>query len=381
MALCHECFVRIRTPIAKLLQRNAIMIPLGKINTNWLFHAKAQRLPFFKKLGLIVGSAALLVFSTSAFLLHGEASAQMKVEKPADFPTRPITMIVPFGAGGGSDQLARAMAKAMGIVADIQFQVVNKPGGGGTSAIPDFMLAPPDGYTVLEHIDNAISAFAKGDIKENPARDWTPICMTQITFSQIYSRSDDKRFSNWDDVVAYAKKNPNKLTIANVGKVGSMEVVVMHQIENALGIKFKQIAFDKPAERYGALLGKQVDLLFEQPGDVRSFLDSNKMKPLLTFFDKRPSAFSDVPTHVEKGAKFKSLTRFRGFYVKKGVPRDRLKFLQEACAVAFEEESYAAFNKKKYMHLIDSYRDTKGSVKLIKGAVRIYRKMYKQLGI
>lgn len=357
------------------------MITLDKITTNCLFNEQAWRLPFFKKLVLIVGSSALLAFSTSAFLLPGEASAQMKVEKPADFPTRPITMIVPYGAGGGSDQLARAMAKSMGIVADIQFQVVNKPGGGGTSAIPDFMLAPPDGYTMLEHIDNAVSAFAKGDIKENPARDWVPICTTQITFSQVYSRSDDKRFSDWDDVVAYAEKNPNKLTIANVGKVGSMEVIVMNQVEGALGIKFKQIAFDKPAERYGALIGKQVDLLFEQPGDVRSFLDANKMKPLLTFFDKRPSAFSDVPTHIEKGAKFKPLTRFRGFYVRKGVPRDRLKFLQEACAAAFEEESYAAFNKKKYMHLIDSYRDTAGSVKLIKGAVKIYRKMYKQLGI
>ena len=381
MALCRECFVGILTPRVKLLRSDAIMITLDKITTNCLFNEQAWRLPFFKKLVLIVGSSALLAFSTSAFLLPGEASAQMKVEKPADFPTRPITMIVPYGAGGGSDQLARAMAKSMGIVADIQFQVVNKPGGGGTSAIPDFMLAPPDGYTMLEHIDNAVSAFAKGDIKENPARDWVPICTTQITFSQVYSRSDDKRFSDWDDVVAYAEKNPNKLTIANVGKVGSMEVIVMNQVEGALGIKFKQIAFDKPAERYGALIGKQVDLLFEQPGDVRSFLDANKMKPLLTFFDKRPSAFSDVPTHIEKGAKFKPLTRFRGFYVRKGVPRDRLKFLQEACAAAFEEESYAAFNKKKYMHLIDSYRDTAGSVKLIKGAVKIYRKMYKQLGI
>ena len=357
------------------------MISSGETKTNRLSWAEMLSLPFSRKLGLIIGSVALLAFSTSTVLLQGEASAQMKVEKPDGFPTRPITMIVPFGAGGGSDQLARAMAKAMGIVADIQFQVVNKPGGGGTSAIPDFMLAPADGYTMLEHIDNAISAFAKGDIKENPARDWIPICMTQITFSQIYSRSDDKRFSDWDDVVAYAKKNPNKLTVANLGKVGSMELVVMSQLEKALGIKFNQIAFDKPAERYGALIGKQVDLLFEQPGDVRSFLDSNTMKPLLTFFDKRPSAFLDVPTHIEAGAKFKPLTRFRGFYVKNGIPRDRLKFLQKACAAAFEEESYAAFNKKKYMHLIDSYRDTKGSVKLIKGAVKIYRKMYKQLGI
>ena len=330
---------------------------------------------------LVHSAVAALTVAFFAPALVSVGSAQ-QIKKPSNFPTRPLTMIVPFGAGGGSDQLARAMAKAMDKVAGIKFQVVNKPGGGGTAAIPDFMLAPPDGYTVLEHIDNAISAYAKGDIKENPAKDWIPLCMTQITFSQIYARTNDDRFPNWDAVVAYARANPGKLTVANVGKVGSMEVVVMHQLETALGgIKFNQIAFDKPAERYSALLGKQVDLLFEQPGDVRSFLDAKKMKPLLTFLDKRPSAFADTPTHREAGAKFKPLTRFRGFYVRKGVPKDRVRFLQDACKAAFSEKTYAAFNRKKYMHLIDSYRDRAGSVKLIKNAVKIYRKVYKDLGI
>lgn len=325
----------------------------------------------------------ILGLATAAAMTAGFATSAMAADitKPAGYPTRPLTMIVPYGAGGGSDQLARAMASAMDKVADIKFQVVNKPGGGGTAAIPDFMLAPADGYTVMEHIDNAVSAYAKGDIRENPAKDWVPLCMTQITFSQIYVRTDDDRFSSWDDVVSYAMANPNKLTMANLGKVGSMELVVMHQLQDALGIKVKQIAFDKPAERYGALIGGQVDVLFEQPGDVRSFLDSGTMKPVLTFLNERPSVFADVPTHREAGADFDSLTRFRGFFVKKGVPQDRLAFLQAACKAGFGEESYDAFNRKKYMHLIDSYRDTAGSIELINGAVNTYREMYKQLGI
>lgn len=327
-------------------------------------------------------AAGILAVGFAGNALIGTQDAQAAdIKKPANFPTRPLTMIVPYGAGGGSDQLARAMASAMDKVAGIQFQVVNKPGGGGTAAIPDFMLAPADGYTVMEHIDNAVSAFAKGDINENPAKDWVPLCMTQITFSQIYVRSDDARFSTWDDVLAYAKANPGKLTMANLGKVGSMELVVMHQLQDALGIKVKQIAFDKPAERYGALIGGHVDVLFEQPGDVRSFLDSGTMKPVLTFLDSRPDVFGDVPTHIEAGADFDALTRFRGFYVKKGVPADRLAFLQAACEAGFNEAGYDAFNRKKYMHLIDSYRDTQGSIELINGAVETYRGMYKQLGI
>lgn len=302
-------------------------------------------------------------------------------DKPKGFGDRPLTMIVPFGAGGGSDQLARAMAQAMEEEAGLAFQVVNKPGGGGTAAIPDFMLAPSDGYTVLEHIDNAVSAFAKGDIQENPAVDWVPICMTQITFSQLYIRADEDRFTDWAGFVAFAKANPGQVSVANVGRVGSMELVVMHQLSEALGIDVKQIAFDKPAERYAALIGGHVDVLFEQPGDVRSFLDSDQMKAILTFLNERPDAFRDVPTHRDAGADFDALTRFRGFYVKNGVDQDRINYLAAACAAGFNNPSYAEFNRSKYMHLIDSYRDIEGSIELINGAVNTYREMYKQLGI
>ncbi|MBB4302749.1 tripartite-type tricarboxylate transporter receptor subunit TctC [Rhodobium orientis] len=328
---------------------------------------------FFRNAAAAAGFAA-------AVALAGPAGAE-GLEKPAGFGNRPLTMIVPFGAGGGSDQLARAMAKAMEEVAGISFQVVNKPGGGGTAAIPDFMLAPADGYTVLEHIDNAISAFAAGDIRENPAEDWVPLCMTQITFSQIYIRSDEDRFTDWESFSAYAKAHPGDVTMANLGKVGSMELVVMEQLQEALGLKIKQIAFDKPAERYGALIGGHVDVLFEQPGDVRNFLDAEQMKPILTFLAERPSAFADTPTHKEVGADFDALTRFRGFYVKAGVPQDRIDFLAAACKAGFETEDYQAFNKKKYMHLIDSFRDTDGSIELINNAVASYREMYKKLGI
>ncbi len=315
-----------------------------------------------------------------AVSVAASASAEM-LEKPEGFGLRPLTMIVPFGPGGGSDQLARAMAKAMEEVAGLSFQVVNKPGGGGTAAIPDFMLAPADGYTMLEHIDNAVSAYAAGDISENPAVDWVPLCMTQITFSQIYVRGDEDRLTDWESFVAHAKENPGGLTMANLGKVGSMELVVMEQLQSALGIEINQIAFDKPAERYGALIGGHVDVLFEQPGDVRNFLDAGQMKPILTFLNERPGVFADVPTHREVGADFEPLTRFRGFYVKNGVPDEIVGFLSDACKAGFATADYQAFNEKKYMHLIDSFRDTEGSIALINDAVATYQAMYEMLGI
>jgi tripartite-type tricarboxylate transporter receptor subunit TctC len=304
-----------------------------------------------------------------------------EIMKPQGFPERPITMIVPYGAGGGSDQLSRAMAAAVESVAGINFLVVNKPGGGGRAAIPDFMTAPPDGYTVMEHIDDAATLFASGKIRENPAEDWVPLAMAQITFSQIYIRPDDDRFNDWDSFLAYAKDNAGQVTIANVGNVGSMERINMMKAQRALGFETKQISFDKPSERYAALVGGHVDALFEQPGDVRNFLDSDKMKPILTFLDNRPDAFAGVPTHKEAGADFEALLRFRGFYAKKGIPAERLDYLEKVFAAGFAHDSFQAFNEKKYMHLIDSYRDTAGSVALLNGAIDTYKTVYEELGI
>lgn len=301
--------------------------------------------------------------------------------KPDGFPERPLTIIVPYGAGGGSDQLSRAMAAALEKVVGVGVQVVNKPGGGGMAAIPDFMAAPADGYTILESIDDAVTNYASGKLKENPAADWEPLAMAQITFSQIYVRPDDERLSDWDAFVAYAKANPGQVKIANVGNIGSMERVNMLMIERALGFETNQIAFDKPAERYAALIGGHVDALFEQPGDVRSFLDGGKMKPILTLFDERPQAFAEVPTLKEVGVDFEPLLRFRGFWTLPGVPEERRKYLEAALREAFNSESFQAFNKKKYMHLIDSYRDRAGSKTLINKAAETYKAVYKEIGL
>ena len=105
------------------------------------------------------------------------------------------------------------------------------------------------------------------------------------------------------------------------------------------------------------------------------------MKPILTFLDSRPDAFADVPTHGEVGAGFDALLRFRGFYAKKGVPDDRLGYLEQVFAAGFQHESFQAFNEKKYMHLIDSYRNTADSVTLLNGAVETYQAVYQELGL
>ena len=102
----------------------------------------------------------------------------------------------------------------------------------------------------------------------------------------------------------------------------------MNRIASHFGFKVQQISFDKGGPRYAALKGGQVDALFEQPGDVRGFLESGDFKPILTLLFERPSAFADVPSMTDVGLSFTPLMRFRGFYVNKNAPAMRFMLIR-----------------------------------------------------
>ncbi len=303
------------------------------------------------------------------------------MEGPGGYPERALAMIVPYGPAGGSGQVAQAMAQAVTELTGVAINRDHKPGGSGTVGMTAYMATPADGYTVLEHIDDASSAHALDSGRPNPAEDLIPLVTSQITFSQVYIRSNEDRFTDWASFVEWVKAQDGKATIANVSKEGSMERVTMKFITDATGMQIQQISFDKGAPRYGALAGGQVDALFEQPGDVRKFLDAGTFKPILTILKEAPAAFADVPSLSDAGLDFEPLLRFRGFYVHKDAPADRVEWLQWAFQKAFCEESYQKYNESKFMNLIDSYRDTEGSRELITSTIQQYRDVYKEMGL
>jgi tripartite-type tricarboxylate transporter receptor subunit TctC len=318
-------------------------------------------------------TAAVLVIGVTATV----SAVAANLKKPDGFPDRAIGIIVPYGAGGGSDQVARAWAKAMQEVTDVPYQVENKPGGGGLAALPDFISRPPDGYTILQQTDSLISAGAAGQVQFKVGEDVLPICFTQATFSQLYIRPNETRFKDWEAFVKFAKAHPGQVTVANIGVEKSMEVIQMAEIAKGAGIKVKEISYDKPTERYAALLGSHADVLFEQPGDIRQFLEAKQMTPILTVLNEAPSAFANVPSLKEAGLKIPVLMRVRGFWAHIKVPAARREYLRQACKIAFDSKDYEAFNKKKYMHLARSYYDGADAIKLVTDMMETYRKAAK----
>ena len=328
-----------------------------------------------------VAFATMALSANIAYAACATDSLPASKAKPGNYPARALTMVVPYGPAGGSGQVAQAMAQAVSDLTSVSINRDHKPGGSGTVGMTAFMAMPADGYTVLEHIDDASSAHALDSSKPNPATDLIPLVTSQITFSQVYIRTNETRFNDWKSFVKWVKAQNGKATIANVSKEGSMERITMKFITDATGMVIQQISFDKGAPRYGALAGGQVDALFEQPGDVRKFIDAGKFKPILTVLKERPSAFADVPSLTDAGLDFDPLFRFRGFFVHKDAPAERVEWLQWAFQKAYCQESYQKYNANKYMTLIESFRDTAGSRELITTTVGQYRDVYKQMGL
>jgi tripartite-type tricarboxylate transporter receptor subunit TctC len=333
-----------------------------------------------KKIAASLVTGLIVIGASSANAFECKVK-DAEMAKPGGFPDRALTMIVPYGPAGGSGQVASAMAEAVTSLTGVSINRDHKSGGSGTVGMTAYMAAPADGYSVMEHIDDAASAHALDSSRPNPATDLIPLVISQVTFSQIYIRTEETRFTDWDSFVAWVKAQKGKATIANVSKEGSMERVTMSFLTDATGMEIQQISFDKGAPRYGALLGGQVDALYEQPGVVRKFLDSGDFKPILTIFNERPGVFADVPTHREKGMDFEPLLRFRGFYVHKDAPADMVEWLKWAFQRGYCEDSYQAFNEKKFMTVIDSYRDTAGAIELINATIPQYRDVYKNMGL
>lgn len=294
-----------------------------------------------------------LYLSICLFFCFFSAASATKAAQTTYTPPQNLRIIVPYGRGGGSDQLSRAMAKAINKLTRINVTVTNRPARGGAEAFEIFSKLKPEDNTILQATDNLVANYITGHIKLHPTKQLTPIAIAQLTFNQIYIRTNNHKYDNWQGFVQYAKTNP-VITIANVGNKGSMEYLSIQNIEQNLGIKIQQKSYDRPHNRYQALLNNEVDALIEQPGDVEIHLNIHAIKPILTLLNTRPTEFKNTPVLTDAGLSFKPLYRFRGFFTINTVSLAQRQWLEKTIHQAWQTPEFQAFNKSKHMHLLSS---------------------------
>jgi tripartite-type tricarboxylate transporter receptor subunit TctC len=272
----------------------------------------------------------------------------------AGYPERPIEFVVPWGPGGGADQLARLVSKLMEPIAGQGIPVVNVPGGTGATGIAKLMAAPADGYSMAIYIADSHALLAGKDARWT-TNDIVPAAV-MIQAPSFMFVAQDSRFKTWGDFEKEARANPGKLKVATLG-FGSVDDFSLKTID-AKGVKIVQVPFSKPSERYVSILGGHADALYEQAGDVGSFLQAKQMRPILMFGEKRSDAFNDVPTSYEFGFEI-ALPQFRAIVVRADTPPDRLKYLSDTFAKIARTPEYKKFLEAQFAapdSFIDSSR-------------------------
>ncbi len=278
----------------------------------------------------------MMAAAFGAALAGGPATA-------AGYPERPIELIVPWGPGGGADQLARLLSKLMEPMLGQGMPVVNVPGGTGATGMAKLLAAPADGYSMAVYIADSHALLA-GKNPRWSMKDITPVAVMIKGPSFIFVKQDSP-FKTWADFAKAAKANPGKLKVATLG-FGSVDDFSLTVLDHA-GIKVVQVPFAKPSERYVSILGGHADALYEQAGDVAQFISGKQMRPILLFGKKRLAAFKDVPASYELGYKV-ALPQFRSIVVRAGTPPEIVKKLSDAFAKVATMPEYKKFLADQY---------------------------------
>ena len=257
----------------------------------------------------------------------------------ATYPERPVELIVPWGPGGGADQLARLVSKLVEPLLGQGIPVVNVPGATGGTGMAKLLSAPADGYSAAIYIADSHVLLA-GKNPRWSMNDIMPVAVMLEGPSFVFV-AQDSRFKTWQDFEKEAKANPGKLKIATLG-FGSVDDLSISVIEHGKGLKFVQVPFSKPSERYVSILGGHADALYEQAGDVASFLNNKQMRPLLIFGKDRLAAFKDTPSSYELGIPV-ALPQFRSIVVRSGTPADIIQKLSKTLADIAHTDEYKKF--------------------------------------
>jgi len=278
-------------------------------------------------------AAAVILASTS---LH--AAAQEK------FPSRPIEFTVPWGAGGGSDQTARMIAQLLENELKVSVPVMNVPGATGNIGMQKVISAPADGYKIALLAWDSFATLATPALAQTAGwklEDAIPLAIVIQLPSALYAAGD--KFANWKAVEEAARKAPVSVAISGLGSPD--EITINYFAKK--GIKLTPVPFARPGERYSALIGGHVDLLYSPTGNVTSFVESKKMRPMLMLAAERLPEFPDTPTSKELGHDI-TLPQRRAVIVKAGTDPKRVKVLSEALARVVASDKYKIFLKNSF---------------------------------
>ena len=252
------------------------------------------------------------------------------------YPSKTITMVVPFSAGGPTDTVARLVAKAMSDKLNQQIIIENVGGAGGTIGAGRVARAQPDGYTLLlHHIGQSTAPTLYRKLPYNPVTDFEPIGLITDVPMTLVARSDFPAKS-FKDVVAYVKKNGDKVSYANAG-IGSASHLCGMLLMSAMDTNMTVVPYKGTGPAMNDLLGGQVDLMCDQTTNTTSQIRAGKIKVYGVTLKDRLASLPEVPTLHEAGLPNFEMAVWHALYAPKGTPQNVVNELASALQYALKD--------------------------------------------
>lgn len=278
-----------------------------------------------------------MVFAAAAALTLAAAPVAAQ-----DYPTRPVTMVVPFAAGGPTDIIARLVAESMSKTLGQQVIIENVAGAGGTTGSTRASQAAADGYTILMgHMGThgAAPGLYK-NLKYNPSTDFTPIGLAAgtpivIVTKKAFPAEDTKGF------VAHVKANNDKITQAHAG-VGSVSFTTCMLLTHQLGVKATAVAYTGTGPALNDLVGGQVDYMCDQLPSVIAQVRAGTVKAISVALPERSPAIPNVPTTKESGLPDFQVSAWNAVFAPKALPDPIKAKLADAVSKALDDDKVKA---------------------------------------
>jgi len=274
----------------------------------------------------LIAAVACLTVAASAF---------------AAYPDRPVKLIVPWAAGGDTDNIFRPFSPLLQKQLGQTVVIANIGGASGTKGAKEAKGSPADGYTLYAVHDYIHSTYYTGVADVNYS-DFEPICMIATTPS-VLTASPKTPWTDWKGLVADAKARPGQITVG--ATLGSTSHFFPALVEQAAGVKFKYVSYEGLAPRMNAILGGHIDLTdsnLTQKGKV----DAGLLRFIAIAAEKRDPGMPSVPTLKELGVNLVYDVN-RGILAPKGTPEDVQAKLESACAAAAKEPAFVEAMKKQ----------------------------------
>ena len=270
--------------------------------------------------------------------LLGPAWGAALAQAPQRFPTRPINLWLPWPAGGATDLSFRVLAEAAARQLGQKILVQNRGGAGGTLAMPILQQAAPDGYTLAQMPQTVLRAPWTRKVLWDPIRDTTPIIqLSGVTFGIVVPAASGLR--SLDDLFAYAKAHPNSLTIATNG-AGTTPHVVIDELFGKRSLSYIHVPYKGTAEQMIAVSSGQVMVGVNSNG-FAPFVDSGRLRLLVTFGEQRTKRWPSVPTLKELGHGIVASSPY-GIAGPAGIAPAVVQVLHDAFRIAMNDSEHLA---------------------------------------